>query len=76
MDAVRPWRDLTPHPHTSKMQDPDVDNCSLSEPLGDSCGEQHYVPESKVHDDVELPNLQKKAGMLRSILGPEGLVGF
>ncbi|XP_021074963.1 uncharacterized protein LOC110336622 isoform X2 [Mus pahari] len=61
VDAVRPWRDLTPHPHTSKVQDPDVDNCSLSEPLWDSCGERHYVPESWVPNDVELPNLQKKA---------------
>ncbi|XP_029335706.1 uncharacterized protein LOC110298648 isoform X3 [Mus caroli] len=56
VDAVRPWRDLTPHPPTSKMQDPDVDNSSLSE----SCREHHSVPESWVHD-VELPNLQKKA---------------
>lgn len=60
VDAVRPWRDLTPNPHTSKMQDPDVDNSSLSEPLWDSGGEHHSVPESWVHD-VELPNLQKKA---------------
>ncbi|XP_021023668.1 sperm flagellar protein 1-like isoform X2 [Mus caroli] len=58
VDAVRPWRDLTPHPPTSKMQDPDVDNSSLSE----SCREHHSVPESWVHD-VELPNLQKKAGL-------------
>lgn len=56
------------------MQDPDVDNSSLSEPLWDSGGEHHSVPESWVHD-VELPNLQKKAGMLRRILGPERLVG-
>eukprot|EP00072_Mus_musculus_P055253 XP_006536262.1 PREDICTED: uncharacterized protein LOC381933 isoform X1 [Mus musculus] len=62
VDAVRPWRDLTPNPHTSKMQDPDVDNSSLSEPLWDSGGEHHSVPESWVHD-VELPNLQKKAGL-------------
>lgn len=46
----------------------------MSEPLWDSGGEHHSVPESWVHD-VELPNLQKKAGMLRRILGPERLVG-
>lgn len=76
MDAVQPWGELTSHPHTTKIQDPNVDNCSLSEPLWDFCREDHYIPESWAHDDLELPNLHKKAGMRRCTLGPEGLVGL
>lgn len=63
VDAARPWGELTSHPHTTKIQDPNVDNCSLSEPLCDSCKEHHYTPESWAHDDFELPNLHKKAGL-------------
>ncbi|XP_038957192.1 uncharacterized protein LOC103691261 isoform X2 [Rattus norvegicus] len=62
VDAVQPWGELTSHPHTTKIQDPNVDNCSLSEPLWDFCREDHYIPESWAHDDLELPNLHKKAG--------------
>ncbi|XP_034340945.1 uncharacterized protein LOC117694186 isoform X2 [Arvicanthis niloticus] len=61
MNAVRPWGKLTSHSHTTKIQDPNVDNCSLSEPLWDSYREHHNIPESWMHDDLELPNLQKKA---------------
>ncbi|XP_031244571.1 uncharacterized protein LOC116103167 isoform X2 [Mastomys coucha] len=63
VDAVRPCGELTSYPHTTKIQDPNVDNCSLSEPLWDSCAEHHHIPESWAHDDLELPNLQKKAGL-------------
>ncbi|XP_008758240.1 sperm flagellar protein 1-like isoform X1 [Rattus norvegicus] len=63
VDAVQPWGELTSHPHTTKIQDPNVDNCSLSEPLWDFCREDHYIPESWAHDDLELPNLHKKAGL-------------
>lgn len=76
VDAVRPWAGHTTHPHTTRTQDLNVDNCSLSEPLWDSHGERHYIPESWTHDNHELTNLHKRAGMLRCILGPEGLVGF
>ncbi|CAH6793284.1 LOC103691261 [Phodopus roborovskii] len=63
VDAVRPWAGLTTHPHTTRIQDPHVDNCSLSEPQGDSYGEHHYIPEGWAQDNHELTNLQKSAGL-------------
>uniref|UniRef100_A0A8C2LEP0 Sperm flagellar 1 like n=1 Tax=Cricetulus griseus TaxID=10029 RepID=A0A8C2LEP0_CRIGR len=62
VDAVRPWAGHTTHPHTTRTQDLNVDNCSLSEPLWDSHGERHYIPESWTHDNHELTNLHKRAG--------------
>ncbi|XP_051001511.1 LOW QUALITY PROTEIN: sperm flagellar protein 1-like [Acomys russatus] len=50
VDDIRPWVGLTSHPHPTRIQDPNVDNCSLSEPLWDSGGEEHYVPESWKQD--------------------------
>ncbi|GAB1292848.1 Sperm flagellar 1-like [Apodemus speciosus] len=63
VDTLRPWGELTSHPHTTKIQDPNVDNSTLSEPLWDSCTDHHYIPENWAHDDLEFPNLQKKAGL-------------
>ncbi|XP_036036449.1 sperm flagellar protein 1-like [Onychomys torridus] len=63
VDAVRPWVGLTTHPYTTRTQDPNVGNCSLSEPLWDSCGEHHYIPKGWTHDNHELTTFQKRAGL-------------
>lgn len=70
VDAVRPWVGLTTHPYTARTQDPNVDNCSLSEPL---CGEHRSIPEGWTHSNHELTNLQKRAGMYAQVPpGPRG----
>ncbi|XP_055464904.1 sperm flagellar protein 1-like isoform X3 [Psammomys obesus] len=59
VDAARPSAGLTSYPHISKTQHPNVDSLSESQ----SCGEQHYIPESWARDDRELANLQKRTGL-------------
>lgn len=76
VDAVQPWGELSTHSHTTRTQNLNVDNSSSSEPLWDSFGQHCYVPEGWTHDNHELTNLQKRAGMLWCTLGLEGLVGF
>ncbi|CAO2583747.1 Sperm flagellar protein 1 [Lemmus lemmus] len=63
VDAVRPWGGLSTHSHTTRTQNLNVDNCSLSEPLWDSYGERRYIPEGWTHDNHELTNLQKRTGL-------------
>ncbi|XP_057635821.1 sperm flagellar protein 1-like [Chionomys nivalis] len=63
VDAVRPLGGLSTHPHTTRTQNLNVDNSSSSEPLWDAYGERRYIPEGWTHDNHELTNLQKRAGL-------------